>query len=67
MLDIELVVVIALALMALWRPHIMLYTAAFAALVLYGFNYAQADIVPGIAVIIVACYMLYRGVLCLGR
>jgi len=65
--DIEFVLVIALALMALWGKHIMLYTAAGAALVLYGFDYAQASLVPGIALIIVACYMFYRGVMCLGR
>lgn len=67
MLDIEIILVVALALMALWRQHIMLYTAAGAALLLYGYDYAQGSLVPGIALIIVACYMFYKGALCLGR
>lgn len=67
MVSIEVLLVIALALMALWGKHLMLYFAAGAALILYGFGYAETELVPGIAVIIVACYMFYRGVLCLGR
>jgi len=66
-LDIEVILVIALALMALWRQHIMLYMAAGAAVLLYGYDYAQADLMPGVALIIVACYMFYKGVLCFGR
>lgn len=67
MLDVETVVVAAIVLMALWRPHVILYTGAFAALMLYGFSYAETNLVPGISLIICALYMLYRGTLCIGR
>lgn len=67
MLDIETFLIVMLAVMALWRRHVMLYVASFASLVIYGFSYAQTELATGIALIIVACYMLYQGVLCLAR
>ena len=67
MLDIETVLVIAIVLLAVWGKHIILYTGAFAALIIYGYAYADTNLVPGIALLIVAGYMLYRGVMCIGR
>lgn len=58
----EVLFILGLSYLALWRRHIMLYLGAFIGLLLYGLALADSDLTLGIPVLILGGFMLYEAI-----
>ena len=59
----EVLFILGLSFLALWRRHVMLYIGAFIGLLLYGLALADSDLTLGIPVLILGGFMLYEAIL----
>jgi hypothetical protein len=62
MTQIEAIFIIGISALAMWQRDFFLYLGITAALVLYGFQFAETSWTEAIPVLILAAYMAYRSI-----
>lgn len=58
----NVLLIVGLCLLAIQTRHIITYTGAFVALLFFGFDVFESDVMLGVALVIFAGYMLYAAI-----